>query len=266
MHSLHLIALGTVLAIPALAQPTAVAPQPVAQRDPQALSLLSQSLAAMTKGQPISDIKLQAQVTRTAGSETDTGSATLEAAAYDKSNTNLAFTSGTRGEIRNGTSGVWSAADGQNHAIPMHNTWTAAAWFAPALVIQSWVQDPSFSLAYVGAEDRNGAQAQHIRASHILAVSGSPNIPAQIAQLSAMDIYLDAQSLLPVALAFNTHPDNDLGLDLPVQVTFATYQVSSGMMAPSRIQSFLQNALLLDLTVTSTSANNGLAASDFLIP
>ncbi len=189
-----------------------------------------------------------------------------ESPAYDKSNTNLAFTSGPRLEIRNGTAGVRSAADAQNHPVAMHNTWTAAAWFAPALVIQSWVQDSSFSLAYAGPEDRNGAQVQHIRASHILAVSGSPNIPAQIAQLSAMDIYLDSQSLLPVALAFNTHPDNDLGLDLPVQVTFAAYQVSNGLMAPSRIQSFLQNALLLDLTVTSTSANNGLAASEFLIP
>lgn len=266
MHALRFIALGTILAIPALAQPTAVAPQPVAQRDPQALALLNQSLAAMIKGQPISDVKLQAQVTRTAGSETDTGSATLEAAAYDKGNISLALTSGPRTEIRNGTSGVWSGADAQNHAIPMHNTWTAAPWFAPALVVQSWVQDPSFSLAYAGPEDRNGAQVQHIRASHVLAVSGSPNIPAQIAQLSAIDIYLDSQSLLPVALAFNTHPDDDLGLDLPVQVTFAAYQVSNGLMAPSRIQSFLQNALLLDLTVTSTSANNGLAASEFLIP
>jgi len=38
------------------------------------------------------------------------------------------------------------------------------------------------------------------------------------------------------------------------------------MLMPSRIQNFLQNSLLLDLSVTATSANNGLAASDFLVP
>jgi hypothetical protein len=158
MNALHLIALGPLLAIQALAQITAPAPAPVTQRDPQALSLLSQSLAAMTKGTPIQDIKLQAQATRTAGSETDTGSAVLEAAAYDKSNTNLALTSGPRLEIRNGTAGVWSAASAQNQPIAMHNTWTAAAWFAPVLVIQSWIQDSSFSLGYAGLDARAGRQ------------------------------------------------------------------------------------------------------------
>ncbi len=260
MHSLHLIALGTVLAIPALAQPTAVAPQPVAQRDPQALSLLSQSLAAMLKGRPISDVKLQAQVTQTAGSETDTGSATLEAAAYDKGKMDLGFTSGRRAETRNGSAGVWSAADAQNHPVALHNTWTAAAWFAPALVIQSWVQDSSFSLSYAGLEDRDGAKVLHIRAARNAAGA------ADIAALSATDLYLDPQSLMPVALAFNTHPDDDLGVNLPVEVTFASYQTFSGMLAPSRIRSFLQNSLLLDFSVTATSANNGLASSDFLVP
>jgi hypothetical protein len=260
MNALHLIALGPLLAIQALAQITAPAPAPVTQRDPQALSLLSQSLAAMTKGTPIQDIKLQAQATRTAGSETDTGSAVLEAAAYDKSNTNLALTSGPRLEIRNGTAGVWSAASAQNQPIAMHNTWTAAAWFAPVLVIQPWIQDSSFSLGYAGLENRNGSQVHHIHAARIVAGA------TDIATLSGTDLYLDPQSLLPVALAFNTHPDNDLRVNLPVEVTFGTYQTSSAMLMPSRIQNFLQNSLLLDLSVTATSANNGLAASDFLVP
>ncbi len=252
--------LATAFTVGALGQTAATAPQPAAQRDTQALSLLSQSLAAVTKGRPISDVKLQAQVTRIAGSETDTGSATLEAAAYDKSNTNFALTSGPRLEIRNGTTGVWSAADAQNRPVALHNTWTPAPWFAPALVIQSWVEDSSFSLAYAGLEDRDGAKVQHIRAARY--VAGATDIAA----LSATDLYLDPQSLLPVALAFNTHPDNDLGVNLPVEVTFASYQTFSGMIAPSRIQSFLQNSLLLDISVTATSANNGLAASEFLVP
>ena len=260
MKAFIVIALGIVLAVQVAAQTTGTSPQPSVTRDPQALSLLSQSLAAMTKGLPISDVKLQAQVTRTAGSETDTGSAVLEAAAYDKSNTNFALTSGPRLEIRNGTTGVWSAADAQNRPVALHNTWTAAAWFAPALVIQSWIQDPSFSLAYAGLEDRDGSKVLHIRASR--------NVPGatDIAALSATDLYLDPQSLLPIALAFNTHPDNTLGVNLPVQVTFGSYQTFSGMIAPSRIQSFLQNSLLLDISVTTTSANTGLAASDFLVP
>jgi hypothetical protein len=256
MKALGLIALGALVAIQAAAQTTAAS----AQRDPQALSLLSQSLAAMTKGAVIQDIKLQAHVTRTAGSETDAGPAVLEAAAYNQSNLNYAFTSGPRTEIRNGSAGVWSGPDGQNHPIALHNTWVAAPWFAPALIVQSWIQDSSFSLSYIGPEDRNGEQVQHVRASHNVSAN------TQIAALSATDLYLDSRSLLPVALAFDTHPDNDLGLNLPIQVTYGDYQAFGGLQAPARIQSFLQNSLLWDVSVTATSANNGLAASEFLVP
>jgi hypothetical protein len=251
-------------AVTATGQTTATA-----ARDPQALSLLGQSLAAMTKGRPIQDIKLQAQVTRIAGSETDTGSAVLQAGAYDKSNINLACSSGQRSEIRNGIGGLWSAAsaaDDQNHPIAMHNALTAAAWFSPALVIQTWIQDSSFSLSYVGLEDHDGSELQHIRTSRNLPFSGNSDIATELAQLTAMDIYLDSKSLLPVTLEFNTHPDADSRRDLPVQVTFGNYEVSDGLKAPSRIQSLLQNSLLLDLTVTSTSANAGVAPSQFMLP
>ena len=72
---------------------------------------------------------------------------------------------------------------------------------------------------------------------------------------------------MPVALAFNTHPDDDLGVNLPVEVTFASYQTFSGMLAPSRIRSFLAEfASPRTFPVTATSANNGLASSDFLVP
>jgi hypothetical protein len=265
MKALRFIALGSVLGaaltVRAAGQATtATAAQPAALRDAQALSLLRQSLAAMTKGKPIQDIKLQAQATRTAGSDADAGLAVLEAAAYDKSNINLSLTSGPRLETRNGAGGMWSAADARNQAVAVHNTWTTAAWFAPVLVVQSWTEDSSFSLAYAGVEDRDGTEVHHIRASR--SVPGS----ATIAALSATDVYLDSQSLLPVALTFNTHPDNDLSLDLPVEVTFASYQLSNGILAPTRIQQFLQNSLLLDLFVTATSANTGLAASDFMLP
>jgi hypothetical protein len=214
----------------------------------------------MTKGTSVQDIRLQANVTRTAGSDTDTGAAVLEAAGYDKSNSSFAFTSGPRAEIRDGAAGFWSASDVQKHPVALHNSWTAAAWFAPVLVVQSWIQDSSFSLAYLGLEDRDGARVQHVRASRN--ISGS----ADTAKLSGMDLYLDSQSLLPVELAFNTHPDNDFGVNLPVQVTFADYRAFSGIQAPSRIQRFLQNSLVLDLSVSATSANNGLAASEFLVP
>jgi hypothetical protein len=256
----------TGLATHALGQTSAPPPLGIPQRDPQAATLLSQSMAAMIKSGPLRDIKLQAKATRTAGADTDTGTAILEGAAYDQSKASFAFASGPRAEIRNGPAGAWSAADAQNHAIAIHNTWTAAAWFAPSLIVQSWVQDSSFSLVSVGAESRDGSQVQHVRAAHYPSVASASDIASGIARLSIMDLYLDSQSLLPVELTFNTHPDNDLNVDLPVRVTFGGYQTFAGLVAPARIQSFLQNSLLLDISVSATTANNGLGPGDFQLP
>jgi hypothetical protein len=266
MKPLSVVVVVCVLAAPAFGQTAAPTPTPFPQRDPKALSLLTQSLTAMIKNRPIQDIRLTADVSRTAGAETNSGTATIEGAAYDQSRHTYAFTSGLGTEIRNGSAGVWSGPDAQNHAMALHNTWTAAPWFAPSLVVQSWVQDPTFSLAYVGQESLNGSHVQHIRAAHYPAMAGVPGIAAEIARLSTVEIYIDAQSFLPVELTFDTHPDSDLSVNLPIRVTFADYRTFAGLVAPARIQKFLQGSLLLDISVNATTANNGLGSSEFQLP
>jgi hypothetical protein len=56
---------------------------------PQAASLLSQTLAALTHGVPLIDAKLQANVNYVAGSDEETGIATFEAVGHLQSRVTL---------------------------------------------------------------------------------------------------------------------------------------------------------------------------------
>jgi hypothetical protein len=51
--------------------------QTVLASNPQALTLVAQSMAAMTGGNPVSDLTMSANVTHIAGSDTETGTAVM---------------------------------------------------------------------------------------------------------------------------------------------------------------------------------------------
>jgi hypothetical protein len=86
-----------------------------------------------------------------------------------------------------------------------------------------------------------------------------------MAHLSKMDFFLDPTTFLPAAVTFNIHPDNDAGLDIPIEVRFSDYRAVNGVQVPFHVQKFLNNSLVLDLQFATAVLNTGLAASQFQV-
>jgi hypothetical protein len=86
-----------------------------------------------------------------------------------------------------------------------------------------------------------------------------------MAHLSQMDFFLDATTFLPVATTFNIHPDDDAGLDIPIEARFSDYRTVSGAQIPFHVQKFLNNGLILDLQFATAVLNTGLTASQFQV-
>jgi hypothetical protein len=177
----------------------------------------------------------------------------------------LVLPSGTRSEIRDASTGVprgkWIAQNGASGLFAFENCATDAVWFFPPL--GSLAEGPNVVLTYVGLETRNGAAVQHIQSylyqRNPLRVNPSPQ------QLSTIDFYLDATTLLPAAITFNAHPDNNASTNLPTEVDFSNYQVLNGVVVPTSIQRYLQGNLMVDITISGASFNTGLPLSDFTI-
>lgn len=280
----------SILAIPLAAQQTASTSP--ATSDPQAVTLLQKSLVALTGGASVTDATLTGTARRIAGSDDETGSATLEATSLGDSRVELSFASGNRIEIRNHSSlplagalppgippaaaepvGEWVGPDGVGHAMAAHNVMTDSAWFFPALTLQRLLAASNYVLSYVGQETHNGAAVLHVAAVEQFpqlptsASTRSPGLPAaQLMQhLSQMDFYFDPASALPVALDFTEHPDTDALIDIAVEIRFLGYRAESGISVPIHIQEYFNNGLALDVAISNAAVNSGLPPSTFAI-
>jgi hypothetical protein len=234
--------------------------------DPQALAYAAQSIAALTGGTQINDVTLTGSVIWTAGSDTESGTAKLKALGVTESRLDLMLTGGTRSEVRDSSTGTafgqWILPGHSSGYFSPENCFTDPVWFFPAL--GSLSGGPSVVLLYVGQEARNGATVQHIR-SYSTASAQSPTPGPTVQQLSTVDFYLDSGTLLPSAVAFNSHPDTDPSTNIPIEVDFSLYQSNGGVMVPQRIQRYLQGSLSVDMSITGVTVNSGLTMSTFAI-
>jgi hypothetical protein len=230
----------------------------------QAAAFAAQSIAALTGGNVINDVTLTGTVTWTSGSDTETGTASLMAAGNGESLMNLTLTTGTRVEIRDSQTGVrlgkWIAPSGTSGMFVPHNCGSDAVWFFPAL--SSLAGGANITFSYVAQETRNGESVQHIEAA---AYQVGQTSTAALAQLGVMDFYLDSSTLLPSAITFNVHPDNNTLANIPVEVDFSDYQAVNGITVPMHIQKYLEGTLMIDMMISSATFNTGLPLSNFTI-
>ncbi len=227
-----------------------------ATSDQKAIVLANQAVAALTGAQSINDATLSGSATWTVGSNTDTGPAMLRVKGQYESRLDLNLTAGTWTEIRNSTNfpqGNWISTDGTVHEFAQHNCWTDVAWFFPGLSSLLSAPDPNMILSYIGQETFNGSSVQHVQATWFGL------------QLSTVDYYLDSNSSLPVAIAFNAHPDQNMNANVPVQITFGDYRQVSGAQVPFHIQKSVQGSLLLDFAASAATLNSGLSDSLFVV-
>lgn len=251
------------LPIPILGQQTATS-------SPQGATFLTQAFAAMVGRGSISDVTLTGTVRRIAGSEDESGSVALKALATGESRMDCTLPSGQNSEIRSIASegapaGAWNRSDGVSHAMSQHNLLTSPSWFQPAITL-GLVLSQNQTVSYIGQETRNGVSVIHVAATQQFTFPGvGTQTIALLQHLSQTDIFLDTTTLLPAALAFNQHPDDDAGVDISIQVRFSDYRAVNGVQIPFHIQSYTNNTLTLDIQIQTAILNSGLTASAFAI-
>jgi hypothetical protein len=273
--------------------PLLVAGQQSTPQPAQASSILQGSLKALLGTASITDVTISATARRIAGSDDETGTATLTATAAGDSELNLNFPSGPRTEVRNHSAlplpdsfpqgvtlpvgmtaqpqpvGAWSGTDGVSHGMVGHNLMTDATWFVPAFTIGTILSSANYVIPYAGQEVHNGQQALHVSVTKQFLLNTSGKAPVQVPplvrHLSQMDLYLDPTTLLPLELDLAVHPDNNAKIDIPVEIYFSDYRSVGGAQVPFHVQRYLNNSLSLDLTFNNVTFNTGLSPASFAI-
>src|SRR6185437_14972959 len=127
-----LLLLTLFLVPPALNAQQVSAPAP---RDPQSLTLLQRSLSALVGTSTLKDVTLSGNARRIAGSDDESGTATLKATAIGQARIDLSLSDGQRSEVADTSqavpSGSWCGPDGTWHKAAEHNLFSEPTWFYP---------------------------------------------------------------------------------------------------------------------------------------
>jgi len=255
-----------ILAIGAAAQ--------TATSDSQAITLASQAVQALTHGSTVTDVTLTGTATQTAGSWSNAGPATFKAKGTAESRLDFSAASQdaqyqVQSEIRTldasgHPTGAWARPDGVKHTAALHNSFTDAAWFFPALTALSTASQSGVVAKYIGSETHNGVAVQHVRLWHT-ADSTQAAIASVVPRLSTVDVYLDVSSSLPVALDFKAHSDQDMNTDVPIEVRYSDYRQVNGVSVPFHVQRYLNNGLVMDFVASTVAINSGLTDAQFSV-
>jgi hypothetical protein len=255
------IILSVLVLLPSAAQQTA-------SSSPQAVQLLQGALKALTPNAATADVTLSGTAHYIAGSDDETGTATLKATAAGASRLDLNLPSGSRSEVNNSSSqppiGKWSGPNGISHDIALHNLLTEPAWFFPTFLVLHGLSSSGRVVTYVGHETLDGQAVEHLTISQPSAVQAPAGAP-DLGQLTETDLLLDSSTFLPAAMTFNIHPDDDMLIDIPIEVRFLDYRSVNGAQVPYHVQKFLNNGLVLDLQFQNAVINSGLSATEFTV-
>lgn len=232
------------------------------QTDPKIQAILRSSLKTMIGDARPGDIVISGTVQYIAGSQDEMGTVRLEAVFPKAARIEMKLPSGTRSEIFSAESGdklgFWSSDDGIRHRIAPHNLLVDNAWFFPAFTIGKLLSPEDYVVTYVGQEKRNETSVEHFVAT--MPTQSLPKDTAlAIQRLSRLDLYLDSTTLLPAFLAFNTHPDTDDSVNIPVEIQYLDYQTFGGVQTSARLQKYFNGTLNVDIRLESAALNTGIS-------
>ncbi len=237
--------------------------------------LLTRALSAVSGGAPIQDVVQTGKVRRIAGSTDEPGEAEVKAMVSGEARIDLSFPSGPLSEVyargERGPVGESSGADGKLHAMAPHNLLVDPAWFCPALVLEKAAAEGKI-VTVAERTNSGGRPLDHLRVTSpppSAASQTAPRLPSKfvdaVQQAAQFDLYLDSATFLPVEVDFQTHPDNNIGQDIPVRIRYSDYRIINGVQVPFHVRKFLNGTLYLDLQFEAASFNTGLAANSFVV-
>ena len=147
----------------------------------------------------------------------------------------------------------WTSNDGKVNPIPNHNCMTEAVWFLPTISM-SPAQLRGAVLASHKGSDGLTERISVTRVAH----NKNAKMRAFLQKLGQQELSIDAKTMLPSALTFSIHPDEDAGRDIPVEIRYSDYRDVNGMKIPFRIERVVNGNTVLEITIQSATVNSGL--------
>lgn len=233
------------------------------QRDPQAITVLAQSIAAMGGTVPMDSIAT-GSVTIVAGSSTQSGTVRILTRGSDQTSEEITFSLPTSKIVHSRGAGS-ELQNGVSKRMNLQKAATSQCPDFPLPLLSAILNNSEMTLQYIGLETLNGASVHHVRSFDTLA--SRPRLQS-VSRFTTKDIWIDAVSALPRKISFTRREADGAPsrFGIPVDVFFSDYRRIGSTTYPFQIKQSLNYSPWLTITVQNVSFSAGLTDSDFPVP
>jgi hypothetical protein len=255
--------LALLTAQPSATQQTSATP---AQRDPQAVAILSQAVTAAGGVNALSailNLTATGQVSFYWGGEAVQGTVTMRCHGINRFRLDATLPDGAHSWIATVGAALEKHPDGTITPMPFQNTLKPACVAFPFIPLVAALGDPTTSISYVGLVTHDGQQAHDIRVQRNFQANSDP-FGAQSA-LTRMDFFIDPNTLLILSLQDMAYrKDNEPG-ESPRELQFSGYQSASGIAVPFSIKELIGAQQTVTIQLSQFTFNSGLTDADFTL-
>ena len=251
------VLVGFCLAFPAAAQQTV-------ERDPVALAIAQQALAAMGGGQSL----LSYQDSEARGTLTIAVAASrnwpivLKSKGTKKVRVELSKPNGTNTLIVNGGRGVLKHADRTTRRLQPYTTIGQRVSHIPVFSLLAEYWDSNVEVTYVGQAVVSGRPAEVVA----LSLPSGDLLPASLARAASRTLFfIDKLSGLVAKVEYDHYAENDSNAKQKVETFFSDYRNVNGVLVPFRQITHTDGRLESELVLSSVAFNVGISDSEFAL-
>ena len=246
----QLCVLCLVLSFPAVSQQTAT-------KDPTAMAIVQQSLAAMGSGQTFVDVQGAGTTTAYGGAGQVIYPITLQATGTASIRSAISKPSGTKTYVTDGTNlCVDNALVDLTSDAQADLSWRRID-FVPALSILSAYADPNIQVLYEGTDSVNGATVD------VISIGLTSPEASDAGQIPQRLFLIDRATSLVAKIRITNTAGSPTWQGPTVEVFLSQYQSVTGFAVPMDQATYVDGTLSQDLQLTSVTFNNGLDSSLF---
>jgi hypothetical protein len=254
--TLRVLAMSVFLLLPS----TSVS-QDAVQRDPQAIAVLTKSLASLSSA-VANDIVATGTVTRTSSTGTDSGTIRVLVRGTGQSAEQIMIGGATEEYVFAAWECSEKKKDGIRRATSLEWAANGLSLILPSVLVTGALQDSDIEIRYMGRETLEGQIVDHVR---IRKTYGSTPHLQHLAEFSQKELYLDTNSGLLRKISLYRREFGGAWPKTYYETVFSAYQSQTGVTFPSQIQQSRNGVLWLRIHIEALAVNTGLTDADFPI-
>jgi len=264
-HRFFVLMLTFILCAPLVGQQTLPTSTPQAQRDPQALSVVTQALNA-AGGQAalggIQDVAGSGTITYYWAGDQVQGNVTVKGRGVAQFRLDATLPTGIRSIKANNGAGSVSEPDGTTTPIPFYQAVNMGSSFAfPVGKLLAALQDPSTNITYGGLLTRGGSQVYDIRIAGLQAPA--PIASASPTRLPMEEFFIDSTAFHIVSILSRAYAKDGSLRTRPAEIQFSDYRTVKGILVPFSVTNLIDGQCTFTIQLAQVTLNNNLSDSDF---